>query len=62
WRNCLEKGRRHLNRASSAPRSGRSRPLSTFLAAPGVPILWPFRFSKQFRKGSSPKSVCDFVN
>ena len=55
WRNCLENGRRTLDRASSTPGSDRARSLRPLLAAFGTPILRLSRFSKQFRKGYSPK-------
>jgi hypothetical protein len=55
WRNCSENGRRPLERASSASGSGREGAKSPLSAAFGTPILRLSRFSKQFRRRSSPK-------
>src|SRR5215211_9134748 len=55
WRNCLENGRRPIERASSTPGSDRSGPPRPLLAPFGTPILRLSRFSKQFRKKNSRK-------
>src|ERR671915_265648 len=57
WRNCLENSRRLLDHTSSATRGGRSRLLKPLLVAFVAPMRDPFRFSKQFRKGYSQKSI-----
>jgi hypothetical protein len=53
----LENSRRLLDRASLATRSSRSSLLRPLLAALGALIRAPLRFSKQFRKVNSQKSI-----